>query len=128
MPLGLELSQDACCKMIKGNFFELAGKDGFDPERPGFRFDVVLLDIDHSPRHVLAPENAAFYTAEGLTQMARHLKPGGTFALWSNDPPDEDFLAVLRSVSKTAQAHIIEFDGLHTGDKAVNSIYIAQMD
>ena len=59
--------------------------------------------------------------------MARQLKLGGTFALWSNDPPDEEFLSVLRSVSSTAQAHIIEFDGLHSGDKAVNSIYIAKM-
>lgn len=127
VPLGPELCADDRCKMVKGNFFELANGDGFDPERPEYCFDVVLLDIDHSPRHVLAPENTAFYTAEGLTQMARHLKPGGTFALWSNDPPDEEFLSILRSVSKTAQAHIIEFDGLHSGDKAVNSIYIAQM-
>ena len=66
---------------------------------PGRRFDAVLVDIDHSPRKLLHPRHAALYEPEGLARLAGHLHPGGVFALWSNDPPDDAFIDVLGAVS-----------------------------
>jgi hypothetical protein len=71
---------------------------GFDPERPGRRWDAVLLDIDHTPGQLLAGEHADFYTEEGLRRLKQRLKPGGVFALWSNDKPEPEFLERLRGV------------------------------
>ena len=68
-----------------------------------------LVDIDHSPSHLLHPSHAGFYTADGLRRLAAHLHPGGVFALWSNDPPDADFIAVLARSSPPRRAHVVTF-------------------
>ena len=36
----------------------------------------------------------------GLRRLACQLKPGGVFALWSDDPLDSDFLRVLSLVPR----------------------------
>ncbi len=86
LPLGPRLTGDARCRLIEGDFFaHAAAEAGFDPDRPGRTFDAILVDIDHSPDALLAEGNAAFYGEAGLAGLARHLKPGGVFALWSNE-------------------------------------------
>ncbi len=77
---------------------------------PGRRFDAVLVDIDHSPQNLLHPRHAALYRREGWHSSPRILRPGGVFALWSNDPPEEAFSAVLASVFANAAAHVVSFD------------------
>ena len=57
------------------------------------------------------------------SRYQNQLKPGGVFALWSNDPPSEAFTARLRSTFATAAAHNIEFPNPYTGLKSVNSVY-----
>lgn len=56
------------CKYRHADFFALARGDGFDPDAPGMRFDAVLLDIDHTPDHLLAPGHADFYTKDSAAQ------------------------------------------------------------
>jgi hypothetical protein len=41
--------------------------------------------------------------------LANYLHPGGVFALWSNDPPDDDFLEALREVFASSEAHVVRF-------------------
>ncbi len=125
VPLGEILSNDPRCELRQGDFFALA-RTGFDVAAPGRRFDAVLLDIDHSPEHFLDKNNESFYTAEGLARVSRQLKPGGIFALWSNDPATSDFTAHLRKVFNSAKAHNIEFPNPYTGSISVNSVYVAQ--
>ena len=86
---------------------------------------AVLLDIDHSPRHVLHPSHAAFYTPEGLVALRGHLHPGGVFALWSDDPPDDDFLAVAREVFGSVEAHVVTFANPLTRSTSSNTVYVA---
>ncbi len=125
VPNGEILTKDNRCELRQGDFFALA-HTGFDIETPDRKFDAVLLDIDHSPERHLDPENRSFYTAEGLTAISHQLKPGGTFALWSNDPANEDFTAHLLSIFATATAHNVEFPNPYTGATSVNSVYVAQ--
>ncbi len=47
------------------------------------------------------------------------------FALWSDDPPDEPFLAVLREVFATAEAHVVRFANHLTGSTSANTVYVA---
>jgi spermidine synthase len=96
---------------------------GFDADR---KFDAVLLDIDHSPEHFLNQTNESLYTSEGLTSIRNQIKPGGVFALWSNDPASEDFTEHLRAMFGAATAHNIEFPNPYTGSISVNSVYLAQ--
>ncbi len=126
LPDTAELLTDPRTHLLEGDFFALvAGPVGFSQGRPE-RYDAILLDIDHTPRHVLHPSHSAFYLTEGLDSMRRHLKPGGVFALWSDDPPDQDFLEVLSGVFAKASAHIVSFPNPLTGGESSNSIYVGR--
>ncbi|THV38666.1 spermidine synthase [Glycomyces buryatensis] len=122
------LAADPRTRLIQGDFFAAAaGRSAFDPEAPNRQFDVVLLDIDHSPRFLLNSAHASFYNQEGLEEMSDHISDGGVFALWSDDPPDEDFMAVLEEVFVDVEAHRIWFDNPLTGGKASNTVYLGSM-
>ena len=126
VPLGEKVTSDARCRMVQADFFERAqSSEGFDPEQPGRKFHAVLLDIDHSPRNLLHPRNAAFYEAEGLSALAAHLHPGGVFALWSDDPPEEEFLGLLGSAFSTARAHVVTFPNPVTEADSASTVYVA---
>ncbi|WP_291867568.1 spermidine synthase [Bradyrhizobium sp.] len=125
LPLGQHLTGDRRCRLVHGDFFAMSGSaEGFDPATPGRRFDAVLVDIDHSPRHWLHPRHAALYQREGLARLAEHLNPGGVFALWSNDAPDAAFSAVLADVFSASDAHVVTFDNSFGDHDASNTVYI----
>jgi len=125
VPLGAGLVGDARCRLVQGDFFALAAAGaGFDPGAPHRPCDAVLVDIDHSPRHVLAPQNAAFYAADGLRRVRDQLRPGGVFALWSNDPPDDEFLATMAEVFAEPVARVVTFDNPLQGRPATNTVYV----
>jgi len=127
VPLGPALAGDPRCRFVHGDFFALATTPdpGFDSTQPGRKFHAVLLDIDHSPRNLLHPRNAAFYRAEGLRSLASQLHPGGVFALWSDDPPDEDFLSSLREVFATSMAHVVKFHNPLLDRDSASTVYVA---
>ncbi len=128
VPLGPQLTGDARCRMVAADFFAAAkSAEGFDPAQPGRLFHAVLLDIDHSPRHLLHPRHAAFYEPEGLRALAAHLHPDGIFALWSDDPPDEEFLETLGSTFETVRAHIVTFDNPLLEGESASTVYVASM-
>jgi spermidine synthase len=127
IPAGRELTADPRCAVLHGDFFDLLRSGaGFEPADPARRFHAVLVDIDHSPRHLLHPENADFYEPAGLRRVADLLRPDGVFALWSNDPPDEAFLAALREVFTQVRAKVVSFDNPLQERAATNTIYLAR--
>jgi spermidine synthase len=127
VPLGPTLTGDARCRFVHGDFFSLAAEPavGFDPARPGRRFDAVLLDVDHSPRNLLSPAHAAFYEVDGLRRLAAQLRPGGVFALWSDDAPDAEFLARLETVFATARAEVVPFANPLLDAESASTVYVA---
>jgi spermidine synthase len=129
LPLGAELTGDTRCRFVHGDFFALAASgEGFDAERPGRRFDAILVDIDHSPDFFLEPRNAAFYAPEGLRALTRHMKPGGVFGLWSNDRPDAAFTARLAAVFATARAEPVTFYNRLQDRDFTQTVYLACTD
>lgn len=126
LPFAAPVAVDPRSRLVNADFFAATGGGtGFDPEEPGRRFHAVLLDIDHSPRHLLDPAHAGFYTAAGLRHVHRHLLPGGVFALWSNDPPDDDFTAALGQVFAVVDAHVVAFPNPVRGGESTNTVYVA---
>ncbi len=127
VPLGPGLLADARCQFVHGDFFELAKSTaGFDSTQPGRRFHAVLLDIDHSPTDLLNPRHADFYRPDGIRLLARHLEPGGVFAQWSDDPPDESFLRVLDSVFPGACAQVVPFENPLLDCESASTVYLAR--
>jgi spermidine synthase len=126
VPLGKVLTDDARCELRQGDFFALA-RTGFDAAAPERRFDAVLVDIDHTPEHLLNPTNMSLYTSEGLASVRRQIKPGGSFALWSDDPASDDFTERLGDVFGSATAYNVEFPNPYTNSMSVNSVYVARV-
>ncbi len=127
IPAGRELTADPRCTLLHGDFFALLRSgNGLDPADPGRRFNAVLVDIDHSPRHLLHPGHADFYEPAGLARVADCLQPDGVFALWSNDPPDDAFTAVLAEVFPQVRAEVVSFDNPLQDRAATNTIYLAR--
>ena len=125
LPDTIGLAADDRVTITHADFFAAAmGKVGFDPEHPGRTFDAILLDIDHSPRHVLHDPHADFYTHDGLTSTCAHLRPGGVFAMWSDDPPDDDFTSLLGTAFTDAEARSVWFDNPLTRGKSAATIYL----
>ena len=123
VPLGPKLTGDPRCQLVHADFFALAASPaGFDAGR---KFHAVLLDIDHSPRNLLHPRHAAFYAPAGLQALTVHLHPGGVFALWSDDGPDEDFLRTLRTAFASVQAHVVTFPNPLLDRDSASTVYVA---
>jgi spermidine synthase len=125
LPLSGGLTSDQRCHLVEGDFFAMiAAGSGFGPGTPD-RFDAILVDIDHTPRHLLHPSHASFYEADGQRRVADRLNPGGVYALWSDDPPDQDYVAVVEGVFASCEAHVVTFSNPLTGGDAASTVYVA---
>jgi spermidine synthase len=125
IPVGATLTSDPRCRLVHGDFFAMVEASGLDPEAPDRRFDAIIVDIDHSPRHLLHPSHAGFYEPAGVRRLAGRLAPGGVFSLWSNDPPDEAYQTVLGEVFAHVTAEIVSFPNPLQGRDATNTVYLA---
>lgn len=128
VPLGAAVVDDPRTHIVHGDFFAMAAGGLHLEEFAGItRVDAILVDIDHSPVHLLDPGHAAFYGHAGLSRLACHLTPGGVFGLWSNDPPDDGFLATLRSAfAGGAEAHVVRFPNFLIDGESASTIYVAR--
>lgn len=127
VPLGPQLTADGRCRFVHADFFAcaMAPERGFDPGQPGRKFHAVFLDIDHSPSNLLHSSHAAFYSPSGLSALSAQLRPGGVFALWSDDAPSDDFLTLLREVFATAEAHVVRFPNPLLERESASTVYVA---
>jgi spermidine synthase len=125
LPETAGLTTDPRTRLVEGDFFRLVRDGAAFGEGMPERYDALLLDIDHTPRHVLHPSHADFYTADGLRALTRHLHPQGVFALWSDDPPDNEFMTVLAEVFASPSAHVVSFPNPLTGGESANTVYVA---
>lgn len=128
VPLGSTLTADPRCELVHADFFAVAAsrQAGFYPDDPTKLVHAILLDIDHTPSHWLNPQNSTFYSVDALQSMANKLHPGGIFGLWSDDPPDPQFIQLLDSVFASTEAHIINFPNPYTRGESSNTVYLAQ--
>ncbi len=90
VPLSTELLADPRFGVREGDVYATLR------EPPTERWDVVLIDIDHSPGDHLGPGHESFYTESGLAQAKHHLAPGGILAVWSYQE-SSPFIDALRA-------------------------------
>ena len=123
VPLGPALVADDRCRFVHGDFFAMV-RDGIDVGG-GPPFDAILVDIDHAPDFHLDESHAGFYSEAGLERLVDQLVSGGTFALWSDDPPDAEFVALLGRVFTDVTAEVVEFPNHYTGAHSACTVYLA---
>ena len=64
-------------ELVEGDIYErLMGT-------PSDYFDLIVIDVDHSPSDQLGGEDHEFYTAQGVAKAKMHLRDGGVLAVWS---------------------------------------------
>ncbi len=122
LPVSELLTADARTRLVLDDFFAVMRSA---PKPDDARYDAILLDVDHSPRHQLDPSHADLYTVAGLRALAAHLTTSGVFALWSDDPPDDEFLDKAHAVFPQVQAHVVDFANPLTGGISSNTVYVA---
>jgi spermidine synthase len=91
----------------------------------GERFDAILLDVDHDPEALLAPSNAAFYTAAGLRAASAHLAEGGVLATWSTSANDA-YARTLREVFAEVRVETVRFWNELVDEEKVDSLFVAR--
>ncbi len=125
VPMGEVLTDDSRCRLINGDFFALARdiSKSFDPTDPTKKYDAILLDIDHTPSHVLHQTNKHFYTEDGLNELSAHLKAEGVFALWADGAPEKTFTEHLKRIFANVDSHHIQFDNPITGGISEGAVY-----
>ena len=62
----------------------------------------------------------------GYSRLAVHLRPGGIFALWSNDRPDDAFTARLGRIFADARAEEVTFHNPLQDKPFTQTIYLAK--
>lgn len=80
VPLSNQLNSDPRLNIVQGDIY------GRLTTAPGRLFDIIAIDVDHSPEDVLGDQSQAFYSVDGLRLAQAHLKPGGVLAVWSYAP------------------------------------------
>ena len=119
IPLGLELTADPRLHAIQDDVFERL-------RRPPTRMhDLLLIDVDHSPDERLGESSDSFYVHANLALAARHLKPGGVFALWSTSE-NPAFEAELRKTFEDVRVEPIAFFNETTGRPETNWLFLAR--
>ena len=127
VPVGAKLNADQRCTLVHADFFALTmdASRGYFNDDPLKLAHALLLDIDHSPSHWLNPQNAGFYSQQGLNAVSAKLHESGVFALWSNDPPEPDFITLLASVFSEVESHVVTFPNPYSGATSTNTVYVA---
>ncbi len=103
VPLSSELANESRLTVTMGDVYQrLAGP-------PNELFDVVMIDVDHSPDERLGDESVSFYTVAGLLTARQHLSPGGVLAVWSY-AESSPFADALREVFEHVRVEPVSYE------------------
>jgi spermidine synthase len=118
-PLSRELKEDPRFSPVLGDVYARL----LDP--PAERFDLILIDVDHSPDERLSEANAPFYTAEGLRAAREHLAPGGVLGVWSY-AESSDFSRALREVFDEVRVEPVTFFNELVDEETTDWLFFAR--
>ena len=119
VPLSDELNADSRVRIIEGDVYAMLAAP---PQR---QYDLILIDVDHSPDEPLAEANAFFYTEAGLECAKKHLTPGGLLGVWSY-AASSPFATALRAVFPHGEFEPVTFDNELTGERESNWLFLAE--
>lgn len=91
IPLAETLNAESRLKITHGDIYARLASS------PESKFDLIAIDVDHSPEDVLGDQSHGFYTVAGLQRASQHLHPDGILGVWSYDD-NTPLLANMRQV------------------------------
>lgn len=119
VPLSAELNSERRFKVTQGDVYRRLA------EPPRELFDVILIDVDHSPDERLAEESASFYSAQGLRAAQRHLNTGGVLAVWSY-AESSPFTSALREVFTNVRVEPVTYENLLIDQQRTDWLFFAK--
>jgi len=119
VPLSEALGGDPRLAVVAGDVY---ARLAAEPQRP---FDLIVVDVDHSPEERLGPDNGAFYTQAGLRRARRHLAPGGVLGVWSY-AESSPFASALRATFGRVEVEPVSFHNDFTGESETNWLFLAR--
>lgn len=91
---------------------------------PSDLWDLILIDVDHSPDEWLAEEND-FYTESGVRAARAHLAPGGILGVWSY-APHSPFADAMHAVFGEVAVEEVRFDNPFFEEEETNWLFFAR--
>ncbi|WP_165252413.1 spermidine synthase [Paludisphaera soli] len=88
-------------------------------------YDLILIDVDHSPDDTLAGPNASFYDLPGLESAREHLAPGGVLAVWSY-AESSPFADALRATFREVRVERVAYWNRHADEECVDWLFFAR--
>jgi len=92
---------------------------------PDDLFDVILIDVDHSPDEHLGEESVSFYDAQGLLAARRHLAADGVLAVWSY-AQSSPFADALREVFEEVHVEPVTYDNQLINEQQTDWLFFAR--
>jgi spermidine synthase len=86
-------------------------------------YDLVLLDVDNGPGHLVHDTNAAIYEHDFIANTNRVLNPDGALVVWSADPAPE-LASVMEEVFGNCTEH--RYDVVLQGRSEQYVLYLAR--
>ncbi|OUW80327.1 MAG: hypothetical protein CBD74_09500 [Saprospirales bacterium TMED214] len=77
IPLSDELNDAKGLRLTSGDVYQ------YLLDEPHQQYDLIVIDVDHSPADQLGSDEHVFYTEAGLKSAKKHLADGGILAVWS---------------------------------------------
>lgn len=118
-PLAEQLKSDTRFSVVQDDVYAMLSRP------PLHRYDMILIDVDHSPDEPLAGANAAFYTEAGLTAAREHLVPGGVLGIWSS-AEQSAFSDALRCVFAEVAVRPVTFHNDLVGEETTDWLFFAR--
>ncbi len=119
VPLSSELKSEPRLVLTQGDVY--ARLDG----PPADLFDVILIDVDHSPDERLGDENASFYTTQGLLAARRHLAVDGILGVWSY-AESSPFADALREAFEQVRVEPVTYDNRLIDEQRTDWLFFAR--
>ena len=119
VPLSASLNGDSRLRVAEGDVYAKLW------DAPGPSWDLVLVDVDHSPDEPLGEESERFYSAEGLERTRAHLSPDGVLGVWSY-APSPPFAELLARIFAKVWVEPVRFDNPVTDEEETNYLFFAR--
>ena len=119
VPLADTLRSDARLVLTHGDVYARVVRPGDE------RWDLVLIDVDHSPDEPLGGESEVFYTEAGLRRARAHLAPGGVLGVWSY-AECSPFADALRKVFPEVRVEEVTFRNHLLDEDETNWLFFAR--
>ncbi len=125
VPLSTELcsamSQDGPLIVTQGDVYRRLANP------PETHFDIIMIDVDHSPEERLDNLSAKFYTVQGLLNAKQHLAPGGILAVWSY-AKSSPFAEALRTVFNQVHVEPVTYENHLIDQQPTDWLFFARAD